>query len=153
MNALRTRHGTFEFTFTPFGLTRAPGVFQTSINNTFRKYICEFKIVYIVNILIYLKTIEDHKQDIQIILWKVRKIIACAIIPKCFFKKNEVEYLGHFAHQNGIQVSPKRIIVVKNRKLKLSKESSQFLRTLQLLYNVRKKHLYYLISSNKFNKK
>ena len=37
--AFRTRYGQFEFIVTPFGLIRAAGVFQTSMNNIFRMYI------------------------------------------------------------------------------------------------------------------
>ena len=51
--AFRTIYSQFEFIVTPFGLTGAPGVFQTLINNICRKYIDD--------ILIYSKKREHHK--------------------------------------------------------------------------------------------
>jgi len=68
--AFRTRHGSFEFLVTPFGLTGAPGCFQTLMNNVLRPYLDQFVLVYLDDILIYsktkkgtLETFRDHIKD------------------------------------------------------------------------------------------
>jgi hypothetical protein len=47
-----------------FRLTNAPATFQAYINNILRKYLDVFVVVYLDDILVYLKTYDDHIQDI-----------------------------------------------------------------------------------------
>ncbi len=53
--AFRTRYDHFEYTVMPFGLTNAPVVFQHLMNDIFRKYMDEFVVVYLDDILIFSK--------------------------------------------------------------------------------------------------
>jgi hypothetical protein len=52
----------------PFGLTNAPATFQAYINNILRKYLDVFVVVYLDNILVYLKTHDDHVRDVRKVL-------------------------------------------------------------------------------------
>jgi hypothetical protein len=47
-----------------FRLINALPIFQAYINNILRKYLDVFVVVYLDNILIYLKTYEDYIRDI-----------------------------------------------------------------------------------------
>ena len=58
--ACRTRYGSFEFIVMPFGLCNAPATFTTLMNNIFHKYLDDFVTIYIDDILVYLKTMEEH---------------------------------------------------------------------------------------------
>jgi hypothetical protein len=51
-----------------FGLTNAPATFQAYINNVLRKYLNVFVVVYLDDILVYLKTYDDHVRDIRKVL-------------------------------------------------------------------------------------
>jgi hypothetical protein len=51
----RTRYGHYEFIVVPFGLTNSPATFMYLMNNVLRKYLDNFLIVFIDNILIYSK--------------------------------------------------------------------------------------------------
>ena len=95
-------------------------MFQTLMNNIFGKYIDDFVIVYIDDILMYSKTREDHKKRIQIVIDELRKNKIYAKLSKCFFMKNRMEYLGHAIPQNVTQVNPKKDKwLLENGKLQL----------------------------------
>ena len=61
----RTRYGSFEFLVMPFGLCNAPTTFTTLMNNIFHKYLDDFVIIYINNILVYSKTAEEHAEHLE----------------------------------------------------------------------------------------
>jgi hypothetical protein len=52
----------------PFGLTNALATFQVYINNILRKYLDVFVVVYLDDILIYLKIYDDYVRDIRKVL-------------------------------------------------------------------------------------
>ena len=68
-----TRYGQYEFTVVSFGLTNAPAYFMNMMNKVFMEELDKFVIVFIDNILIYSKTIEDHAEHLRIVLEKLRQ--------------------------------------------------------------------------------
>ncbi|GJS76601.1 putative reverse transcriptase domain-containing protein [Tanacetum coccineum] len=80
-----TRYGHFEFTDLPFGLTNAPAVFMDLMNRVCKPYLDKFVIVFIDDILIYLKTKEDHENHLRLMLELLRKEKLYAKFSKCKF--------------------------------------------------------------------
>jgi hypothetical protein len=66
--AFKTRFGHYEFTVLPFGLTNAPGVFMSLMNGVFREYLDKFVQVFIDDILIYSRTMEEHDEHLRLVL-------------------------------------------------------------------------------------
>jgi hypothetical protein len=66
--AFRTRYGHFEFTVLPFGLTNAPATFMQLMQDIFRKYLDDFVIIFLDDILIYSRTEKDHADHIRKVL-------------------------------------------------------------------------------------
>ncbi|GJT64874.1 putative nucleotidyltransferase, ribonuclease H [Tanacetum coccineum] len=114
--AFRMRYGHFEFMVMPFGLTNAPAVFMDLINRVYKPYLDKFVIVFIDDILIYLKTKEDHEIHLGLVLEFLRKEKLYAKFSKCEFWLQEVHFFGHVVNQNGIHVDPSKIEAVKNWK-------------------------------------
>ncbi|CDF37989.1 unnamed protein product [Chondrus crispus] len=102
--AFRTRYGQYEYLVTPFGLTGAPGCFQTLMNNIFRPHLHKFVLVYLHDILIYSKTKEDHLNHLRTILQILKEHQLYGKLSKCKFLCHNLEYLGHIISENGIQV-------------------------------------------------
>ena len=66
--AFRTRYGHFEFMVVPFGLTNAPATFMTLMHNIFHEFLDKFAIIYIDDILIYSKSMEEHEKHLELAL-------------------------------------------------------------------------------------
>ena len=64
--AFRTHYGHYKFVVMSFGLTNVPAIFMDTMNRVFHDYLDQFTIVFIDNILIYLKMLEEHEEH----LWK-----------------------------------------------------------------------------------
>ena len=63
----RTRYGHYKFMVMPFGLTNAQAAFMDLMNRVFHDYLDKFVVVFIDNILIYLKTTAEHKEHLKVI--------------------------------------------------------------------------------------
>ena len=64
----RTRYGHFEFLVMSFGLTDAMPAFMDLMNRVFRQYLDMFVIVFIDDILIYLRSENDQINNLRIVL-------------------------------------------------------------------------------------
>ncbi|GJS11522.1 putative reverse transcriptase domain-containing protein [Tanacetum coccineum] len=112
--AFRTRYGHYEFQVMPFGLTNAPAVFMDLMNRVCKPYLDKFVIVFIDDILIYSRNIEEHANHLRIILELLRKEKLYAKFSKCDFWIRIVQFLGHLIDSQGLHVDPAKIEAVKN---------------------------------------
>ena len=109
--AFRTPVGHYEFLVLPFGLSNAPATFQSVMNRIFEHL--DFIIVYLDDILIFSKSLEEHKQHVKIVLDILRKEKLIAKHPKCSFYQTSLPFLGHILGADGLRVDPKKIQVVQ----------------------------------------
>ncbi|GJW30881.1 putative reverse transcriptase domain-containing protein [Tanacetum coccineum] len=114
----RTRYGHYEFQVIPFGLTNAPAVFMDLMNRVCKPYLDKFVIVFIDDILIYLKDEKEGKSTKNhlkaIVLELLKKEQLYAKFSKCEFWIPKVQFLGHVIDSRGIHVDPAKIESIKD---------------------------------------
>jgi len=108
--AFHTNYGLFEPLVMFFGMTNSPATFQTMMNDIFRTLIAEgIIVVYLDNILIFMRTEEEHERAVQRVLEVLaeHKLFLCP--EKCEFHRKEIEYLGLVISENKIAMDPVKV--------------------------------------------
>ncbi|GBG85132.1 hypothetical protein CBR_g39698 [Chara braunii] len=90
--AFRTRYGHYKFIVMPFGLTNAPATFQHCMNDLFRPWLDKFVVVYLDDILVFSRTLEEHQGHLRQVLEKLRKANFKINAKKCDWAKTQVLY-------------------------------------------------------------
>jgi hypothetical protein len=112
--AFVTRYGQFEFTVMSFGLTNAPAYFMNLMNKVFMDELDKFVVVFIDDILIYSKSIQEHEQHLRVVLEKLRTHRLYAKFSTCEFWLERVAFLGHILTAEGVAVDPEKVKTVSN---------------------------------------
>ena len=111
--AFRTRYGHYEFLVLPFGLTNAPATFMHLMHQALRPFLDDFVLVFLDDILIYSKTLEEHEQHVRRVLEALRKQKLYAKESKCEFFKHEVEFLGHRVGRDGVRMMEDKVQAIR----------------------------------------
>jgi hypothetical protein len=105
----KMRFGHYEFIVLPFGLTNAPGVFMSLMNGVFREYLDKFIQVFIDDILIYSRMMEEHDEHLRLVLQCLREHKLYGKLSKCSFYQSKIHYLGHVISGEGIAMDPAKV--------------------------------------------
>ena len=93
----------------PFGLTNAPAVFQHMANDVFREFLDLFVIIYLDDILVFSKTLLDHRCHVRQVLQKLREHNLYAKLEKCQFEERSMEFLGYIISHQGVSMDPMKV--------------------------------------------
>ena len=107
--AFCTNFGHFEFLVMPFGLRNAPGTFQRLMNKVFTDNLGKFIAVYLDDILIFSRNMEEHWKHLRWALDRLREAKLYGRLHKCEFLKDQVEFLGFEVSPRGIQALPGKV--------------------------------------------
>ncbi|GBG91232.1 hypothetical protein CBR_g52114 [Chara braunii] len=83
------------------------------MTSEFRAMLDRFMLVYLDDILVYSRTLEDHLEDLRPVLETLRRAKYKANGDKCEFARQELEYLVHFVTPEGISPLPDKIQVIQ----------------------------------------
>jgi Reverse transcriptase (RNA-dependent DNA polymerase) len=97
-----------------FRLINALTLYQNLINNILRKYLDDFMVVYLNDILIYSKTKKEYIKYVITILEALKKADMRINNAKSVFHVQRVNFLGYILITDGVEMNPVKIAVIKN---------------------------------------
>ncbi|GBG83333.1 hypothetical protein CBR_g37046 [Chara braunii] len=110
--AFQSPFGHYKFTVMPFGLTNAPASFQRAMNDIFRDILEKYVLVYLDDILVYSRTLEEHLRHLHDVLDRLRRHGFYAKLSKCRFALHKVDFLGHYVSDKGHHMDDAKITAI-----------------------------------------
>ncbi|KAK3565211.1 hypothetical protein QTP86_001027 [Hemibagrus guttatus] len=112
--AFITPSGHYEYLVMPYGLSNAPSVFQSFMNEIFRDMLHRFVIVYIDDILIYSPNLSDHVDHVKQVLHRLHHYHLYLKLEKCEFHQSTTQFLGYIISPEGIQMDCAKVEAIKS---------------------------------------
>ncbi|GBG63262.1 hypothetical protein CBR_g37348 [Chara braunii] len=103
-----------EFVVMPFGLCNAPDTFQHAMNRIFHDYLDKFVIVYLDDVLIFSKIVEEHVAHLDKVLSLLRQHKFKINGEKCEFGRTRVLYLGHEISAEGLKPDDAKVANIRD---------------------------------------
>ena len=97
----------------PFGLTSAPSTFQRVMNNIFFDLLDKGVLVYLDDVLVYSKTVEEHQVLLNQVFALFSKYKLYLKESKCSLFMERVNFLGHVVSSKGIELESGKVAVVE----------------------------------------
>ena len=79
------------------------------MNNVLFDYLDDFVVVYLDDIVIYSRTLDEHVNHLSMMLSQLRKYTLYVKMEKCEFAQQEIKLLGHIVSKNQVQMDPKKV--------------------------------------------
>ena len=99
------------------------------MNDIFQEEIAEgWVVIYMDDILVFSKDKKQHQEQVKRILEKLRQHQLLLKAEKCYFDKEEIDFLGLIITEKGIQMDPNKVKAVTTwPTLMMKRELQQFL--------------------------
>ena len=104
----------YVFNCIPQGLSASPGIFQRVMNDIFHDLLYVICIVYLDDICVFGKTLEETIKNTEIVLDRLAKFDLRAKASKCKFYAKEVELLGQIISFNKMKPQQKNITPIRD---------------------------------------
>jgi len=98
----------FRYRTMPFGLTNAVATFQRLMDLVLSGVSLDTCIAYLDDTIIHSATLEQHLQNVELILQKLQGANLKLNPSKCFFLRTSVKFLGHIVSAEGLQTDPEK---------------------------------------------
>ena len=95
-----------------FGLCNAPGTFQRLMERVLRGLHWKTCLIYIDDIIIYAKTLEEHMCRLDEVMTRLRGAGLKLKPSKCDLVMRKVEYLGFVVSSRGVEANPEKVKAV-----------------------------------------
>ena len=111
--AFRTLHGSYQWNVLTFGLTNAVAAFIKVMEQTLRKHIGKCCIVFVDDIIIYSKTLEQHEKDLMAVLSTMQEAQFYVNWAKSEILTKEITYLGHLITPDGVKPLKEKVKAIE----------------------------------------
>ena len=109
LTAFTTKYGTYHYNMLPMGLVNSPATFQRLIDLCFRPLINKCLVAYIDDLNVYSNNYYEHLHHLKQVFDCI-KLANLKLNPeKCYFFKEQLNFLGYIVTKNGIQTDPAKI--------------------------------------------
>ena len=110
LTAFPTPYGLMQWRVMPMGLSNAPAVFQQAMNGILKEHIRKgYCLVYLDDIIIMSKSTALHAQHLDAVLKTLNGANLFCQLPKCFWGRNQLKYLGHIVNGQGVSPDPSKV--------------------------------------------
>jgi len=116
----------YEYLIMSFNLINASVTFQIFVNNVLWCYLNQFIIVYLNNILVYLKTKKEHVWHVKKVLQTLKKVNLHIKSEKSEFHVQSVQFLRFIVTFQSLRMNLKKIKAVTTWSMSKSKIEVQF---------------------------
>ncbi len=128
--AFITKHGLFEFTSMPFGLSSSSATFQRVMELALKGLQWTVCLIYIDDCIVFANSFQEHAQRLATVLERFRAANLKLKPNKCSLLKPEVTFLGYRVSKDGILPDPNNIAKILQWKEPVNvTEVKQFLGT------------------------
>ena len=84
------------------------------VQDVLHRYLDVFVVVFIVDILVYSRNIEEHAKHLRRIFERLRKHQLLVKAPKCILNVTEVEFFGQWGMPEGVAPIAKKLHAVRD---------------------------------------
>ncbi|XP_018396139.1 PREDICTED: uncharacterized protein K02A2.6-like [Cyphomyrmex costatus] len=109
---INTHRGLYVYNRLPFGVTTAPGEFQSIIDSMISGL--ENVFVYIDDIVVGGATVQEHNQNLTYLLERIKDCGLHLQIEKCCFFTTQINYLSYVIDGQGLHPDPTKVEAIKN---------------------------------------
>ena len=106
--------GFYEYNKMPFGLSNSPATYQRLMEECLGDYNMKICVIYLDDLIIFSSTFEEHLQNLDKVLTRLKECNLKLSPEKCFFIQEKVHFLGHVVSKEGIETDPEKIDKIKN---------------------------------------
>ena len=110
--AFNTPNGHYEYLVMPFGLANAPATFQALVNDVLRELIGHCVFVYLDDILIFSKDLDQHQLQVRQVLQRLLSHQLFVKAEKCVFHADTVSFLGFVVARGDLRMDPAKVSAV-----------------------------------------
>jgi hypothetical protein len=108
------KSGLYKFNVMPMGLSNSPATFQRTMDTLFRKFLWQFLIIYMDDLILHAKNNFAHLKQFALVFATLSAFGLKVNLKKCQFFQSNLKYLGYIVSASGVQVDSAKVSAIAN---------------------------------------